>query len=115
MPSYKLSLYLKTLKRLTILSFQYYKLLLLYNAAFTFTILFILTFPEFRVSTGIVLFAKIIAFPLAAALYYHMAKQSYLYFKNAGYGMLRMHLNAFVIDILVYALLTSLTYAYTKG
>ncbi len=103
------------LKNLTILSFQYYKLLLLYNASFTLAVIVITSIPDFKITQEGVLFAKIIALPSAAALYYHMAKESYIYFKNAGYGMLRMYLNAFAIDICIYALLTLLAHAYIKS
>ncbi len=115
MVNYNAPLLLTKLKNLTILSFQYYRLLLVYNARFTVIVIFIFTFPKFNITQEVVLFAKIIGLPSAAALYYYMAKDSYVYFRNAGYSMLRMYINAFAIDMLIYTILISLTNAYTEG
>src|ERR1700760_4648719 len=82
------------LKRLITLSFQYYRLLLVYNAAFTIMVLLFFGFPNPHINAGSFLFAKVIGFTSAIGLYHFMAKESYFYFRNAGYSILRICLNA---------------------
>jgi archaellum biogenesis protein FlaJ (TadC family) len=95
------------LKHLTILSFQYYRLLLVYNAAFTILVVFLFGFDTHHIDAVIFLFAKLIGFASAAGLYYYMAKESYFYFRNAGYPIWRIIVNAFVIDLLLCILIIS--------
>jgi hypothetical protein len=95
------------LKRLTILSFQYYRLLLVYNLAFTILVVFLFGFGA-DVDAASFLFAKITGFASAAGLYYYMAKDSYFYFHNAGYRIWQIIVNAFVIDLLLCVLIISL-------
>ena len=96
------------LKRLGILTLQYYRLLLLYNIAFTILALLILIFDKAAINTQIFLFAKVIGFIAAVSLHHFSAKENYFYFRNTGFGMKRMVINAFVIDITICALLITI-------
>ncbi|MEZ2334920.1 hypothetical protein AB6735_04765 [Mucilaginibacter sp. RCC_168] len=97
------------MKRLSIITFQFYRLLLLYNIAFTVLALFLLIFNAGTINPGatvlLLIPAKIIGFMCALALHYFSAKENYFYFRNAGYGMKRMFISAFVIDLSVCVLL----------
>jgi len=92
------------LKRITILTFQYYKLLLFYNVAFTVLIAKIA--GPFNPATF--LLAKLIGFTAAVALHYYSANKSYFYFRNAGYSIRYIILAAFLIDMSVYFLMIML-------
>ena len=105
------------LKRLAILSFQCYRLLLVYNATFTILILFLFGFPKPHVHAGSFFFAKVIGFISAAAVYYYTAEKTYYYFRNAGIAMRKVMVCAFLIDIvlaLFFMLLTILS-SYVAG
>ncbi|NOW95258.1 hypothetical protein [Mucilaginibacter sp. SG564] len=110
------------MKRLSIITFQFYRLLLLYNIAFTILALFLLLFNAASLNAGIFVFAKVIGFTCAVALHYFFsAKENYFYFRNAGYGMRRMFVSAFAIDLSICISLITITkiilYAglYLKG
>jgi len=45
----------------------------------------------------------------AVVLHYFSAKENYFYFRNAGYGMRRMFISAFAIDLSICILLISLS------
>lgn len=101
------------LKRLGIITFQFYRLLLLYNIAFTVLALFLLIFNAGTINPGaavlLLIPAKIIGFMCAVALHNFSSKENYFYFRNAGYGMRRMFISAFAIDISVCILLIILS------
>jgi hypothetical protein len=97
------------LKRLGIITFQFYKLLLLYNIAFTVLALFLLVFNGAPLSATTFVSAKVIGFLSAVALHNFSSKENYFYFRNAGYGMRRMFISAFAIDISVCILLIILS------
>src|SRR5882724_11179042 len=82
------------LKRLGIITLQFYRLFLLYNIAFTVLALFLLIFNAGTINpeTAVLLLvpAKFIGFICALALHYFSAKENYFYFRNAGYGMRRI-------------------------
>jgi hypothetical protein len=107
------------LKRLTIITLQFYRLLVLYNIAFSILAMAIFTFDSASINAGSFLFAKLIGFIAAISLHYYSAKQTYFYFLNTGYSMWRIYLYAFAIDILVYLILitssTVLYHAYIKS
>jgi membrane-associated HD superfamily phosphohydrolase len=97
------------LKRLGILTLQYYRLLVLYNVAFTILALLLLVFNAATVNTPIFLFAKIIGFISAVSLHHFSVKENYFYFRNTGFGMKRMIINAFIIDTALCVLLIILS------
>jgi hypothetical protein len=103
------------LKRTVILTFQYYRILLLYNVAFTIVWIAFALYGFGELNAAALLWAKICGFLSAAALNYYMAKQSYFYFRNAGYRMRRVIVSAFFADllsfILVYLLIILITHA----
>ncbi|MBB6112359.1 hypothetical protein SAMN05421821_118111 [Mucilaginibacter lappiensis] len=101
------------MKRLGIHTFQFYRLLLLYNIAFTVLALFLLIFNAGSINAGTVVVllisAKIIGFISALALHYFSAKENYFYFRNAGYGIKRMFISTFAIDLSICVLLIILS------
>jgi hypothetical protein len=93
---------------------------LLYNIAFSVLATAIFIFDGVPVNAISLVFAKITGFVCAVGLHYYSSKNSYFYFRNAGYSVLRILLNAFTIDIIIYLLLVTLLplilhYAYIKG
>jgi len=96
------------LKRLSILIIQFYQLLLLYNIAFTLLAIFILVLETGRLDSGVFLFAKIMGFLSAIGLHYYSSKQSYFYFRNAGYRVITIFIGAFAVDTLIYILIAVL-------
>lgn len=102
------------LKRFGILTFQYYRLLLLYNIAFTILAMSLIVFNSattkaVTINAETFLFAKVTGFICAASLHYFSAKENYFYFRNAGYGMRRVIINAFAIDLSICILLITLS------
>jgi len=97
------------LKRLSTLTLQFYKLLLLYNIVFSTLAIFIIALGTGFVSVGVFLFAKLIGFGSAVGLQYFFSKDSYFYFRNAGFEMRRIILSALVLDIFFCLLLTQLS------
>ena len=93
------------MKRLAILTLQYYQLLLLYNIAFTACGAFIFAFEAHGVNMGFFLPAKLIGFTSAVAWQYFLSKQTYFYFRNAGYRVRRIIIGAFILDISIYFIL----------
>jgi len=96
------------LKRLGLLSIQFYRILLLYNLASTITVLFCMTLYAIPIATGSFLFAKVVGFLSAVALHNYSHKQSYFYFRNAGYHMRQVIATTFAVDVLVYLIITLL-------
>jgi hypothetical protein len=96
------------LKRLGILTLQFYQLLLLYNIAFTLLTAGIFYLIADGFNAGIFLIAKIIGFIAAIGLHYYSSKQSYFYFRNAGYRIITLFIGAFTFDMLIYLLIVFL-------
>jgi hypothetical protein len=89
-------------------------LLALYNIAFTILALSLIVFNSatskaVTINAGTFLFAKVTGFICAASLHYFSAKENYFYFRNAGYGMRRVFINAFAIDLSICILLITLS------
>lgn len=82
---------------------------MLYNIAFSLLAMAIFVFNSRTVNSEIFLFAKITGFVCAIGLHYYSSKESYFYFRNAGYSMRRIFLNAFIVDIIVYFIITILS------
>ncbi|MEN0055521.1 MAG: hypothetical protein AAGC65_17725 [Mucilaginibacter sp.] len=61
------------------------------------------------INAGTFLFSKIIGLISAVILHYFSAKENYFYFRNAGYAMWRIFVNAFVIDLSICILLITLS------
>ena len=103
------------MKRTAILTFQYYRILLLYNLAFTILWIGIALYGFGELNAVVLFWAKISGFASAAALNYYMAKQSYFYFRNAGYRMRRVIITAFLADalsfIFIFLFITLITHA----
>ena len=55
-----------------------------------------------------ILLAKIVGISSAIALNNYQYKQSYFYYRNAGYHMRRVIITAFVMDILTYVTISFL-------
>jgi len=105
------------LKRTAILTFQYYRILLLYNVAFTILWIGIALYGFGELNAVVLFWAKVSGFVSAAFLNYYSAKESYFYFRNAGYQMRRVILTAFLADslsfIIVFLSITLITNAAT--
>jgi hypothetical protein len=97
------------LKRLYILTFQFYRLILLYNIAFTILTIFI-SFFSGGFSSGSFLFAKLVGFTGAVSLHYYSSKNTYLYFLNAGYSIKKIIACAFAVDIGFYLFIVTSIY-----
>jgi len=96
----KLSQFL--LKTLILLSFQFYRILLLFNIACSLLGIALVWYGFGRIDGGILFIAKILGFAGAVMLHRYNAKETYYYFRNAGYRMRRLIGAAFIVDILVY-------------
>ncbi|MFD2871658.1 hypothetical protein ACFS5N_04195 [Mucilaginibacter ximonensis] len=88
------------------LAIQFYRLILLYNIAFTILGIFLGLFAVGHFNAGILLWGKLVGFGGALALYHYSASRSYFYFRNAGYAIKTIIRTAFAIDILLYILVT---------
>lgn len=93
------------LKQPIILALQFYRLLLLYNIAFTTLGIFLSLFTVGHLNAAIILWGKLIGFGGALGLYHFSANQSYFYFRNAGYPISAIIWIAFAFDNLCYILL----------
>jgi hypothetical protein len=93
------------LKRLITISLHYYKLLWVYNLAFTLLATILVWGFIGVLNAGTFFTAKIIGFTSAMGLHYYTSSKSYFYFMNAGYRMQRIFVNAAIIDGLVYLLI----------
>jgi hypothetical protein len=93
------------LKRLSILSFQFYRLLLVYNLAFTFFILVISFFFFGTINAGTLLFAMLVGYLTATSIHHFSAKETYFYFRNAGYRIGKIIIGGFAIDMVIYFVL----------
>ena len=61
-----------------------------------------------RVNPGTLYVGKLAGFIAAAAIQYYSAKETYFYFRNAGYRMGQIIIAAFMADITIYWLLVIL-------
>ncbi|WP_299499635.1 hypothetical protein [Mucilaginibacter sp.] len=98
------------MKRLSNLTLQYYQLLLLFNIAATILWTAIFIFDSIPVNAVSFFVPKSIGYLSAVALHYYSYEDSYFYFRNAGYSIWRIIISAFVVDVLVYLLLISLSF-----
>jgi hypothetical protein len=94
------------LKQPITLALQFYRLLLLYNIAFTILGVFLGLFAAGHLNAGVFLWGKLIGFAGALGIYHFSANQSYFYFRNAGYHIKNIIWITFALDIIVYILLT---------
>ena len=82
-----------------------------------FTIVWLaFAFYGFGEMNAVTLFwSKVMGLVSAVALNYYSAKQSYFYFRNAGYRMRRVIITTFLAELLtfiiVFLLVTAITYA----
>ena len=88
------------MKRTAILTFQYYRILLLYNVAFTILWIGLALYGFGELNAVTLFWAKICGFISAAFLNHYSAKESYFYFRNAGFRMRRVIVSAFFADVL---------------
>jgi len=96
-------------------------MLLLLNIACTLLAIAVVWYGFGHIDAFIIFIAKILGFAGAVALHQYSAKETYYYFRNAGYRMRRMIGATFIADLLVYIticfLVNLITYAvgYFKG
>ena len=95
----------KYLKRLSILSLQFYKLLFWYNVAFTIVALIVLQFGAIPINAVSFAIAKLAGYLIAVGLHYYNSKNHYFYFRNTGYSMRWIFIGALFTDILVYLII----------
>jgi hypothetical protein len=93
------------LKRLATISLQYYKLLWVYNLAFTVLATILAAGILGSLNAGTFFTAKVIGYLCAIGLHYYSSSKSYFYFMNAGYHMRKIFISAAVIDVGVYLLI----------
>jgi hypothetical protein len=79
-------------------------MLLLFNIACTLLGSLLIRYGFGFVNGGNLFIAKILGFAGAVALHQHTAKETYYYFRNAGYRMRYVILLAFMADVLLYTL-----------
>jgi len=103
------------LKRLSILTFQFYRLLLLYNISCTLIGWALIRFDGMPLNIVSLLFAKLLGFSGALGLHNFNSKNNYYYFRNAGSSMRWIILSALATDILVYFALTTLSTLILNG
>ncbi|MET3981530.1 hypothetical protein ABIB62_004144 [Mucilaginibacter sp. UYP25] len=95
------------MKRLTTLTLQYYRTLLIYNITFTILCLFLVSFSG--VGNPVTLFfSKLIGLLAAMGLHYFSSAKTYFYYLNAGLPIRRLYMYAFTIDCFVFIVLTTL-------
>jgi hypothetical protein len=90
------------LKRLSILTFQFYRLLLVFNVAFSLLSIFIIVLYFGLISTTGFFFAKIAGIIAAIAIHYYSASESYFYFRNAGCRIRQIILYTVALDISIF-------------
>lgn len=94
------------MKQLT-LTLQFYRLILFYNIAFTLVCGLLAGFGGGFDVPGLFL-AKLAGLCSAIGLYHYSAGKTYFYFRNAGLSIRRVWLYAAAIDILIFALTSTL-------
>ncbi|MES2267173.1 MAG: hypothetical protein V4520_10450 [Bacteroidota bacterium] len=95
------------MKRLTTLSLQYYRILLVYNITFTFLCVFLIGFSGAG-NPVTLFFAKFIGFAGAVGLHYYSSAKTYFYYRNAGLAIRRLYAYAFIIDLTIYVIFITL-------
>lgn len=98
------------MNRLSTLTLQYYRLLLVYNIAFSVLGILIAWFFLKSADAGFspvyLFYGKLIGYLAAVALYHYSSAQSYFYFRNAGLSIRRLSIYSFVVDLIVAFLMT---------
>ncbi|RYU92466.1 hypothetical protein EWM62_03250 [Mucilaginibacter terrigena] len=93
------------MRRLTTLTLQYYRSLLLYNITFTILCVFLIGLGVGTNPAGF-FFSKLIGFAAAAGLHYFSSAKTYFYYRNAGLTIRRLYVYAYLIDVAVFILST---------
>ncbi|MES2375843.1 MAG: hypothetical protein V4553_04665 [Bacteroidota bacterium] len=93
------------MKRLVTISLHYYKLLWVYNLAFTLLATIIVWGYIGVLNAASFFIAKAIGYLSSMALHYYSSSKSYFYFMNAGYKMRWIFVNAAIIDVFIYLLI----------
>jgi hypothetical protein len=92
-------------------------MLLLYNIAFTIVWIAFALYGFGELNTVVLFWAKVSGFVSAAFIQHYSAKESYFYFRNAGYRMRRVIMLAFLADalgfIIIFLLFTFIIHAAT--
>ena len=112
-PPYNLSswfTYYWLVNRLSTLVFQYYRLLLVYNIAFSILGIFLtsifLKSADTGFNPGYLFYGKLTGYLAAVGLYHYSSSNSYFYFRNAGLSIRRLSVYSFGFDIIISSLLT---------
>ncbi|MBB3056015.1 hypothetical protein [Mucilaginibacter gotjawali] len=92
------------MKTLSFITFQFYKILLLFNIACTLLAIAVVWYGFGHIDAFILFIAKIFGFAGAVMLHQYSAKETYYYFRNAGYRMRSVVLMALLADALLYSL-----------
>ena len=79
---------------------------MLYNLAFTIVWIAFAVYGFGELNVVVLFWAKVMGFVSAAALNYYSAKESYFYFRNAGYRMRRVILTAFLAELLSFIIIS---------
>ncbi|MBB5394657.1 hypothetical protein [Mucilaginibacter sp. AK015] len=95
------------MQRLTTLTIQYYRSLLLYNITFTFLCIVLVGFGA-GINLVSIFFSKIIGFLSATGLHYYSSANTYFYYRNAGITIRRLYFYAFLVDLAAFILIALL-------
>lgn len=95
------------MKRLSTLTLQYYRTLLIYNITFTILCIFLIGLSS-GANLVSLFFAKLTGFTGAVALHYYSAVKTYFYYRNAGLSIRRLYSYAYIIDVSVFITATIL-------
>lgn len=88
------------MNRLTTLIFQYYRLLLVYNIAFSVLTITIVYFMG-SLTSATLFWCKLSGYFAAVSLYHYSAAKSYFYFRNAGLSIRWLSVYSLGIDVIV--------------
>jgi len=100
--------------RLSTLVLQYYRLLLVYNIAFSILGLFLIWFNT-GLSPVYLFYGKLVGYLSAVGLYHYSSAKSYFYFRNAGLSIRRLSFYSLGLDIIISFLLTLLFTLFTHA
>jgi hypothetical protein len=105
------------MNRLSTLTLQYYRLLLVYNIAFSILGVLItwvfLKSADALFSPAYLFYGKLLGYLSAARLYHYSSAKSYFYFRNAGLSIRRLSVYSFGVDLIVAFLMTLLFTLFT--
>jgi hypothetical protein len=87
------------LKTLSLLSYQFYRLLFYFNIACTLLAIAVNWYGLGHMDEGALFLSKIFGFAGAAILYQYFEKNTFYYFRNAGCRMRQIVTIAFLIDL----------------